>query len=303
MGIILLSAGVVGIPLAMAAVKTVSPLLGIVVMLSGLVSLLAGIKAFTKSGAFAGRMQKQTELIVKKIVREGKLVLQSGEKLERIALAQQKQSAMDVFLLVFTTKRLLLYSLSWGKVARIEQFPFESIRSIKLPKKDFFTGKPFVEIALTAGGEKRDLKFFHFMDDYLRLLGEEFSQRIGKTSGVPRAVLCLSCLQPIQGDYCLHCASKLTSDWIPVLLALLFPGLGQLRNGELQKGLVYVIMGTIISLVGYVYLKGWFFEGADVTTKEKTIILRMGIIAPILYVSNVIDAYRSSVRARKMQRP
>lgn len=301
--IILLIAGVVCIPLSMVVVKMVSPLLAIVVTLLGLLSLIAGIRLFIKSGAFADKMRKQTELIVKKIVREGKLVLQPGEQAERIAYAQQKTSAMNVFLLVFTTKRLLLYSLSWGKVARIEQFPFESIRAIKPPKKDFLTSKPVVQVTLMVDGENRDFKFYHFKEDYLRLLGEEFSRRIGTASGVPHGVLCLSCLQPMQGDYCLHCASKLTPDWTSVLLSLLFPGLGQLRNGEMQKGLVYVILATGISLVGYIYIKRWLFEGADVTMKDKAIILRLGIIAPIIYVSNVIDAYRSGVRARKRQRP
>ena len=302
MAVLLLITAVVCIPLAMVIAKTVSPLLSIVFMFSGLISLLAGITSFIKSGFLAGRMRKQTELIVKKIVHEGKLALHPGEQAERIAFAQRKTSALDVFLLVFTTKRLLLYSLSWGKVSRIEQFPFESIRSIQPPKKDFFTSKPFVQVTMTTGGEKRDLKFFHFKEDYLRLLGEEFSQRIGKASGVPHAVICLSCLQPMQGDYCLHCASKLTPDWTSVLLSLLFPGLGQLRNGEMKKGLVYVVLATLISLVGYIYIKGWFFEGADITSKDKAIMLRVGLIAPVLYVSNVLDAYRSGVRARKTQR-
>ncbi len=302
MAIILLITPFVCIPLGVVIAKTISPLLAIVIMLSGLLSLLAGIKAFIKSGAFADRMRKQTELIVKKIVREGKLVLQPGEQVERIAYAQQKTSALDVYLLVFTTKRLLLYSLSWGNVARIEQFPFESIRTVEPPKKDFFTAKPFVQATLTAGGEKRDCKFYHFKEDYLRLLGEEFSRRISKASGVPHAVLCLSCLQPMQGDYCLHCASKLTPDWAPVLLSLLFPGLGQLRNGEMQKGLAYVIFAAIISLIGYIYIKGWLFEGADLTLREKGHIVYLGIVAPVLYVSNVIDAYRSGIRARKRQR-
>ncbi len=301
--VILLIAAGVCIPLGMAVGKTVSPLPGIVVMFAGLFSLVAGIKSFAKSGAFAGRIGKQTELTVKKMVREGKLVLEPGEQAERIALTQGKQSPLEGVLVIFTTKRLLLYSLSWGKVARIEQFPFESIRSVESMKKDFLTSKPFVQVSLMQGGESRDFKFYHFKEDYLRLLGEEFTRRIGKASGVSHAVLCQSCLQPMQGDYCLHCASKLTPDWTPVLLSLLFPGLGQLRNGEMQKGLVYIILATIISLVGYVYIKGWFFEGADVTMRDKGNIIYLGVIAPVLYVSNVIDAYRSGIRARKRQRP
>jgi hypothetical protein len=300
--IIFLIATFVCIPVGMVIAKTVSPLLGILIVFSSLLSLLAGIKAFVKSGLFAGKMRQQTELIVKRIVREGKLVLEPGEQADRITLTQGKQSALEQVLQVFTTKRLLLYSLSWNKVTRIEQFPFESIRDIQPPKKDFFTSKPFVQVTLMAGGEKRDFKFFHFKEDYLRLIGEEFSRRIGKASGVPHAVLCLSCLQPMQGDYCLHCASKLTPDWTPVLLSLLFPGLGQLRNGEMQKGLVYVILATVLSLIGYLSIKGWFFEGADLTVKEKVHIIYLGVVAPVLYVSNAIDAYRSGIRARKRQR-
>jgi hypothetical protein len=302
MAIILLVAGAVCMPLMIVAGKRIPPPVSITVIFFCLIAFVSAIRLFSTSGALSSRLQKQTELIVKKLVSEGKLVLQPGEQAERIAHTQGQKSALETVLLVFTTKRLLYISLSWGKVVRMEQFPFESIRTVDMPKKDFFTSKPVMQVTLSAGSEKRNVKLYHFTMDYLRLLGEEFSRRVGKSSGVPHAVLCMSCLQPMQGDNCLHCANKLTPDWTPVLLSILFPGLGQLRNGEMKKGLVYVIAATVILLVGYLSIKAWFFEGADITMKQKTNIISLIIAAPVLYISNIVDAYRSGIRSRKRQR-
>jgi hypothetical protein len=265
-----------------------------------MIAFFASMKLFVKSGGLSVRMRKQTESILKRIIRDGKLVLLSEEQAEKIALAQHNKTAQDVVLLIFTTRRLLLYFLSWGKISKIEQLPFASIiRDVQPPIKSFIDGKPCLRVSIMIDGEKRDFTFYHLSEDFLRQLQEEFSTRVGKQSGIQHANLCLTCLQPMQGDYCLTCASQLTADWKPVWLSLLFPGLGQLRNGEMQKGLVYVIMATLVLLIEYVGIKGWFFEGAELTFKQKANLVKLLMIGLVLYISNVIDAYRSSIRAKK----
>lgn len=82
-------------------------------------------------------------------------------------------------------------------------------------------------------------------------------------------------------------------------LSLLCPGLGQLRNGEMQKGLVFLAITMGMLMLGYVGIRGWFFEGADISPKEKFQIAVMIAMAPVWYVANVVDAYRSSIRGRK----
>ncbi len=273
----------------------------IVAMLLNLLAVVAGLGLLVRSGAFSPGMRKQAETIAKRIIRDGKLALLPGEQAERMALAQHRRSAQELVLLIFTTKKLLLYFLSWGKISRIEQFPFESIKQVQPPSVGSLDLARCLKVTMTVDGDQRDLTYYHVGKDFLRLLGEEFSRRTGKASGVRHAVLCLSCLQPLQGDRCPACASTLTPDWKPVWLSLLVPGLGQLRNGEMQKGLVFIIATTIFLLVEYIGIKGWLFEGADLTLRDKTALVSFLGVGLSLYIGNVIDAYRSSIRGRKRE--
>lgn len=223
------------------------------------------------------------------------------ESVERVALAQHSQSANDLALLVFTGRRLLLYYINWNRVSKIEQIPFEAILQVKPPSGRSLKVIQSMQVTLVISGRNQELKFYFQKADFLLLLTAEFSNRIGKASGLSHAILCLTCRQPLQDDYCAACATKLTPDRKAMWLSLLFPGLGQMRNGELQKGLVFSILAVVFLLVGYIGIKGWFFEGADLTIKQKFNIGALIAMAPIWYVANIMDAYRSSIRGRKPQ--
>jgi hypothetical protein len=158
-----------------------------------------------------------------------------------------------------------------------------------------------MQVTMMVEGKNQEFKYYYPKTDFLQLLSAEFSGRIGKASGLSHAILCLTCRQPLQGDYCGTCATKLTSDRQAMWLSFLFPGLGQMRNGELQKGLMFAILAVVFLLVGYVGIKGWLFEGADLTLKQKFNVGALVVMAPIWYVANIIDAYRSSIRGRKPQ--
>lgn len=298
----LLGAGVLSILLAMLFSKlALPPSFLLTALLSGMIAFLAGVIFLMRAGGFANWKRKQTEAAFKRIIRDGMLGLLPDESVERVALAQHSPSAQDIVLLVFTGRRMLLYYLSWNKVARIEQYPFEAITNVKPPSGRILEMFQSMQVSMMVEGKTRELKYYHPKADFLQFLSEEFSGRIGKRSGLPHAILCLTCRQPLQGEYCVTCATKLTPDQQAMWLSFLFPGLGQLRNGELQKGLVFAILAVVFLLVGYVGIKGWFFEGADLTLKQKFNLAVLVISAPIWYVANIMDAYRSSIRGRKPQ--
>jgi TM2 domain-containing membrane protein YozV len=229
------------------------------------------------------------------------LDLLQDESVERVAGAQFSTSGNDLALLVFTGRRVLLYHLNWNRVEKIEQIPFEAIMQVKPTSVRKFEVAQSIQVTLVTAGKKQDLKLYCQRADFLLLLAAEFSNRIGKTSGLSRAELCLTCLQPLQGDYCSRCATKLAADRQAMWLSILFPGLGQLRNGELQKGLVFAVLTIIFLLIGYIGIRGWFFEGADLTLKQKWNIGILVATAPIWYIANIYDAYHSSIRGRKPQ--
>ncbi|HBA86805.1 MAG TPA: hypothetical protein DCZ75_02125 [Geobacter sp.] len=67
----------------------------------------------------------------------------------------------------------------------------------------------------------------------------------------------------------------------------------------MQKGLAFAIFSVIFLLAGYLGIKGWFFEGADLTLKQKYNVAVLVLMAPACYIANVVDAYKSSIKGRK----
>jgi hypothetical protein len=284
---------------ALLAGKSIPKPLALGALLLCLISMVTGLVALIRAGGVAGVRRKQTEAALKRLIREGMIDLLLGEQMERVALAQRGTSAYDLALLIFTDKRLLVYQLNWNRVTNIEQVPFEAIMQTKLP-----AGRPLelvqrMEVMITVNGKHQPLTYYYFKADFLRLLCQEFEQRKGKVSGLPYTRLCLTCRQPLQDTYCVTCATRLAPNRQALWLSLLFPGLGQLRNGELQKGLVFIVMAVVFLMVGYLGIKGWFFEGADLSIRDKFNLSALMVLAPICYVANIVDAYRSSIRGRK----
>jgi hypothetical protein len=296
----LLGTGAVFITLAAAFAGLALPLAyQISAIFIAMIAFLGGFILLVRSGGFSNWKRKQAATTLQRIIRDGKLALLPGERLERVAFAQHGQSAQALVLVVFTDRRLLHYFLNWGKVLRIEQIPFEALREVKPPSGGMFTILHSLQVTFIANGPTRTFKYYDQKVDFLQLLEREFSERLGKTSGLPQGDLCLSCLQPLQDKYCVTCATKLTPDRRAMWLSFLFPGLGQLRNGDLQKGLVFTVMTVVSLLAGYLGIKGWFFEGADLNPGQKFNIGALVVMAPVWYVANIVDAYRSSIRGRK----
>lgn len=298
--IALLGGGVGSILLAMIFIQTAfPPTFPLAAVTFGLLAFVSGLLFLMRAGGFADWKRKQTEATFKRLVRDKMLALLPDEQVEKVVLAQHGQAAQDQVLLVFSNRRLLLHYLNWNKVARIEQCPLEAIIQVKPPSGRMLEVLQSMQVTIMVEGKSRVLKYFYPKADFLQLLCQEFSSRIGKSGGLPYAILCLTCSQPLQGDYCATCATRLTPDRQAMWLSMLFPGLGQLRNGELQKGLVFASLAVVFILMEYLGIKGWFFEGADLNFKQKANLSILMAMAPLWYVANIVDAYRSSISGRK----
>lgn len=296
----LFGAGTIALPVTMYLVRLGgTSAVSLAVLLVAVLGFTIGLLILFRSGGLNYWRSKQTAALYWQLIRDGMLTLLPDEVVERVALAQHKESAQELTLLLFTNKRLLLYFLRWNKVAKIEQCSYEAIAEVLPPVARMLTVMQSMQVKLIAGGEERTLKYFHPKVDFLELLSAEFSQRRGRASSASWATLCLTCRQPLQGDFCSICATTLAPDWRAMWLSLLFPGLGQLKNGELQKGLIYIILTVVCLMCSYLGIKGWFFEGADLNLKQKYDVVILTFMTPFWYVSNVVDAYRSSIRGRK----
>lgn len=300
MSVVLLVGGWLAIMLTSLLLKLgVSPPASMLLALAGALCVLAGVMLLIRSGAMGIFRRKKAEAAFKRLVRDRMLDLLPGEKVEKVALVQRGQSAENLSLLVFTLERLLICEMSWNKIARMRQVPYHAITGVSVTAPRSLSVLRQLKVSLTIDGKVQELELFHQKAEYLTLLAGEFTGCMGRNSGHVCAELCLTCKRPLQGQYCATCATKLAPDPLAMWLSLLFPGLGQLRNGELQKGLTFMVLTALTLLLAFVGIRGWFFEAADLTTAQKMKLSLLIMMAPIWYLGNVMDAYKGSIKGRK----
>ncbi len=72
---------------------------------------------------------------------------------------------------------------------------------------------------------------------------------------------------------------------IAVIASFIFPGLGQIYNGETRKGIGYIIMGAI-------FISIWIFLIHDRHIIGPILVSGASII--LLWISNMYDAYKTA---------
>jgi TM2 domain-containing membrane protein YozV len=72
---------------------------------------------------------------------------------------------------------------------------------------------------------------------------------------------------------------------IAVIASFIFPGLGQIYNGETRKGIGYIIMGVI-------FVSIWIFLLHDRHIIGPILVSGASII--LLWISNMYDAYKTA---------
>ncbi|MEP6755909.1 MAG: hypothetical protein ABJA67_10450, partial [Chthonomonadales bacterium] len=81
---------------------------------------------------------------------------------------------------------------------------------------------------------------------------------------------------------------------VAVLISSLFPGAGQIYNGDTIKGIF-----LMVSDLGIFYLLGWTPYGFHKGPLSAPLVI-MILLAGGLYIYGVIDAYKGAQRGRKM---
>lgn len=72
---------------------------------------------------------------------------------------------------------------------------------------------------------------------------------------------------------------------IAMIASLIFPGLGQIYNGEVRKGIGYIIMGIIFASI-------WIFLIQDRHISGPILVSSASII--LLWIFNMYDAYKTA---------
>lgn len=102
----------------------------------------------------------------------------------------------------------------------------------------------------------------------------------------PNAKTCPSCGEPMKKDNIYKNVNTIENKntGIAVILSFVFPGLGQLYNGQIGKGFFYIIRQIVLLSISYSFIDipgGW---GP---------IFILGVIALVLWIKNIFQAKRA----------
>lgn len=102
--------------------------------------------------------------------------------------------------------------------------------------------------------------------------------------------LCLACFSPLVPSNASYsrCRRPWRTSTSPVVLSLLYPGMGHLLNGRLLRGALYMTVFTFSALFTAIQLVALYTETTEVSWRGLT---EAALIALAMWVSSVLDAY------------
>lgn len=103
----------------------------------------------------------------------------------------------------------------------------------------------------------------------------------------PNADCCPNCGEPIKKDYIGNNINRIgiKNNGTAVVLSFIFPGLGQLYNGQIGKGFLHMIRHILLILFSYMWVNipgGWGY------------ILISSVLAIILWIRSILDAKKTN---------
>lgn len=215
------------------------------------------IRLIMESGIANPSRKEQVEKLVRAASSSLTQILAAGELVACTAL-QRSVYLKQPSLLLLTSQRILLVDFAALRPSGYSQFGYGDIASVALEP---------VKIGITALNRLLKTEMFRLKlplrppGDSSFLLAGVGSQileqvkrilenkcREGSRLGYTR--LCTKCFRPMGPDGCPHCRQAGKQNWKPLLLSLLYPGLGQFYNRELVKGCIFSVLFTsgILSL-------------------------------------------------------
>lgn len=137
-------------------------------------------------------------------------------------------------------------------------------------------------------------------------------QRQGNREPIDFQELCGQCFSPLQNMVCRSCRNELVRDYIPLLLSILFPGLGQLYLKEFGKGALAFLFGLVLIIWGVdAFIPFWAHYttntgGFDVVqqmqyareAKRANQFIWFAIMFTIIYLANLLDIRESAWKRR-----
>ena len=227
--------------------------------------------------------------------------LRGGFLIDSFLMVITAMMKIDTVLLVLTDRRILILQIDLfgSRLRSIREGSYQGIRRVATDRPSRIIlmmnryGAGFLTLEYSGKG---GTKSFHIpRSGQADQMKKEIEERIGGSHSdfVGVRGICVECNSSIPDaqSTCPICHRAVRSPWRTARLSLFYPGLGQLKNQTLLKGVVFLSLGTyFLFRLAVQLLIAW--QGTAEVDPNHTALLLMMVIAT--WISSAADAYYSA---------
>jgi hypothetical protein len=236
-------------------------------------------------------------------------LLAPGEQIVACTALRRSVWLKQPFFLMLTNERILLldfaalhpkgYSrLGYGDIDKIslELVKIGSSFLNRLVKTESLR----IRLDLKAGAGMSSLQFIGSDRSLLEQIKGLLESKFRHAAALGFAALCPTCFSPLDAAGCPNCRTNKKQDWKPLLLSLLYPGLGQFYNREIKKGCLISIGFTSGVLALTMPVTKILDRSAEIMPGDMTMISYSLLMSLALYAVALADADFVGRQGRKL---
>jgi len=213
---------------------------------------VAAIRIFMGSGITSPSRRGTLAKMVRASLTSLSKLLSDGERVVLCTAFRKGTYAGQPSLLLLTDRRILIVDFSYLHPVGFWQFGYGDIADVVQEQASsriaaitrfMKIDQHFLTLSLRPGAGTERLQLYG--------VGGTVSDRVTRTLAQLRSgpslgyrKLCTTCFTPLDASGCPRCSSQRKGDWKPLLLSLLYPGMGQFYNREIFKGTVFSVLFT-----------------------------------------------------------
>lgn len=226
-------------------------------------------------------------------------LLSPGEQVVACTALRRSAWLKQPFLLLLTTERMLLldfaalhpkvYSrLGYGDIDRISLQPVRMGSPFlnRLVKTESFR----IKLDLKEGAGMPSLQLIGADRPLLEQIKGLLEAKFRQAAALGFAALCPTCFSSLDAAGCPNCRTNKKQDWKPLLLSLLYPGLGQFYNREIKKGCLISIGFTSGVLALTMPVTKIVDRSAEILPGDMALISYSLLMSLVIYAVALADA-------------
>lgn len=288
------------------------PFLALILYLGQAVLVILGWTRFAMESGFGSPARGETLVrLVRLFCTKAAGILGPGESVEACTAAWLRQPGNRPALLLFSNRRMLVWDpsvtrsgirqLGYGEIAATALEPVRpaAILTARLLRVRYFS----LNLRLKDGAGDATVQFSGTDQPLLERIRQYLDDKRGHGEPIGPlgcSVLCDTCFRPAGADGCTCSTQADRNNWKPLVLSLIYPGLGQFCNRELVRGTVNSALFSAGILMLTTPVIKMLDRSAEFTPGDVNLVAQYIAGLSFLYIVAALDADQVGRKGRKL---